>query len=43
MSATKTKKTAKIKAAKTTKQATSDALASIEANIEAIDGAGKKR
>ncbi len=43
MSATKTKKTTKPKAAKTTKKATKAALASIEANIEAIDGAGKKR
>jgi hypothetical protein len=43
MSATKTKKTAKPKAAKTTKRATKAALKSIEANIEAIDGAGKKR
>ena len=47
MSATKTKKTTKHKAtrkaAKTTRKATSEALASIESNIEAIDGAGKKR
>jgi hypothetical protein len=46
MSATKTKKTTKAKAtrkaAKTTRKATSEALAAIEANIEAIDGAGKK-
>jgi len=38
MSATKTKKTSTRKAAKSTKKATKDALASIEANIEAIDG-----
>jgi hypothetical protein len=43
MSATKTKKTTKAKTAKTTKRATNAALKSIEANIEAIDGAGKKR
>ncbi len=42
MSATKTKKNAKTKAAKSTKKATKAALKSIEANIEAIDGAGKK-
>jgi hypothetical protein len=42
MSATKTKKTTKTKAAKTTKRATKSALKSIGANIEAIDGAGKK-
>ncbi len=47
MSATKTKKTTKAKAtrkaAKSTRKATTAALKSIEANIEAIDGAGKKR
>jgi HB1/ASXL restriction endonuclease-like protein with HTH domain len=43
MSATKTKKTTKTKAAKSTKKSTKAALKSIEANIEAIDGAGKKR
>ena len=48
MSATKTKKStikpkATRKAAKSTRKAMSEALASIESNIEAIDGAGKKR
>jgi hypothetical protein len=47
MSATKTKKTTKPKAtrkvAKSSRKATSEALKSIEANLEAIDGAGKKR
>jgi hypothetical protein len=43
MSATKTKKTTKTKAAKSTKKATKAALKSIEANLEAIDGAGTKR
>jgi hypothetical protein len=43
MSATKTRKTTKTKAAKSTKKATKAALKSIEANIEAIDGTGKKR
>jgi hypothetical protein len=47
MSATKTKKATKTKATrkvgKTTRKATNEALAAIEANIEAIDGAGKKR
>lgn len=44
MSATKTKKTTKTrKPAKTAKKATNAALKSIEANLEAIDGAGKKR
>ena len=37
MSATKTKKTSTRKA-KTTKKATKEALASVQANIEAIDG-----
>ncbi len=43
MSATKRKKTTKTEAATSTKKATKAALKSIEANIEAIDGAGKKR
>jgi hypothetical protein len=39
MSATKTRKTTKTrKGAKTTKKATKDALAAVEANIDAIDG-----
>jgi hypothetical protein len=42
MSATKTKKTTKTKAPKSTKNATKAGLKSIEANIEAIDGGGKK-
>jgi hypothetical protein len=46
MSATKTKKTAKAKgtrkAAKTTRKATNEALAAVEANIEAIDGKKRK-
>ena len=46
MTATKTKKTTKAKgtrkAGKTTRKATSEALKSIEANLDAIDGAGKK-
>jgi hypothetical protein len=40
---TKTKKNTKTKAAKTTKRATKAALKSIETNIEAIDGPGKKQ
>jgi hypothetical protein len=43
MSATKTKKTTKTKAAKSTGKATKAALKSIEGNLEAIDGAGKKQ
>ena len=47
MSATKTKKTTKAnatrKAAKTTKKATDKALASIEANLEVIDGTKKRK
>jgi HB1, ASXL, restriction endonuclease HTH domain len=43
MSATKTKKTTKTKTAKSTRKATKDALASIQKNVDAIDGGDGKK